>query len=367
MTLQFNALTAILGIVISQSIFAAGLLISSKKNKLPNRILSLLLIAISLWLVDNFMRIGMIYRQYPNLYFLPIFYSLGFGPLIYFYVRSLINQHFKFRPIHLLHFLPVFVQACLYLILSCCDYATKAWYWEHIHRPYTYRIEFDGTWISLMIYLILSFNLLQKYQIWLRDHFSELSKLKLNWLRLILALMILLCAQWLIEIVLRDAFSIYFAYDYSLELLGIMSLTLGISGIKQTNLSALHFELESSTKNTEPRQLAAIDQQIVLKITEAMEVKQLYLQPNLSLEELAEHLKIPQKIVSRHINEAFQQSFNDYVNGFRIEAVKRRFKTGDLEKLSILGIALECGFNSKSTFNRTFKELTGKSPSQYLS
>lgn len=105
----------------------------------------------------------------------------------------------------------------------------------------------------------------------------------------------------------------------------------------------------------------------VLRLIEnSMVAEKLYLNPTLTLIQMATALKLTPKVISRHINTGFNKSFNDYVNGYRIEEVKRRLKSSDLEKLTILGIAYDSGFNSKTTFNRIFKEFTGMAPSEFI-
>lgn len=365
MQITFNIIVALLVMVIAQSIFASGLLYFSKANRFSNRLLSILIFAIALWLVDDFMRTAKIYRLKPDLYFMPIFYSLSFGPLIYFYVKSLVNEDFRFKRIHLLHFIPVALQAALYFWLSSESYAFKKWYWENVHRNITYRLEFDGTWVSMSTYLILSFQLLRHYQVWVEENFSEVSKIRLNWLRIILSALLILCIQWLVEIILRDFGGLYFEYNYSVEILGVLALILGISGLKQSNLSGIHYDSPAKKDVQQIKALFIPDNAIMAKIREGMERQQLYLNPTLTLVEFSQALKLNTKIVSRHINSGFQQSFNDFVNTYRVDEVKRRLTSENLERLTIMGIALDSGFNSKTTFNRIFKEFTGVSPSDF--
>ncbi|MBC7398829.1 MAG: helix-turn-helix transcriptional regulator [Mucilaginibacter sp.] len=366
MQITFNWIVAILVVIISQSAFAAGILFFTPHNKKPGRILALLIVVIALWLFDDFMRLSLIYRQHPNLYFLPIFYSFSFGPLIWFYVKSLVNHQFKFGFKDVWHFVPVMLQACLYIFLTFCSYPIKNWYWENIHRQYTYRIEFDGTLISLSIYLILSFRLVKHYQLWLNNNFSEVSKIRLNWLKIILAILLLLCFQWFTEVILRDVYNLYFNYDYTIEILGMIVLVLGIAGLRQSNLGAVNY-LEESTETDQPAKVAfEPDPAILKKISNTMQEQKLYLNPTLTLLEMADDLGLNSKTVSRHINIGFQKSFNDYINSFRVEEVKRRLKSGELERLTIMGIAMDSGFNSKTTFNRIFREFTGLSPSDFI-
>jgi AraC-like DNA-binding protein len=70
--------------------------------------------------------------------------------------------------------------------------------------------------------------------------------------------------------------------------------------------------------------------------------------------------------LSEIINTEFKKNFNDFVNGYRVKAFKTMLKNGKHKQLSLLGVAFECGFNSKATFNRVFKKLTNLSPTQYL-
>jgi AraC-like DNA-binding protein len=360
MQITFNFTVLILGVVISSSFFASILLWLSHQNKLSNRFLALLILSIALWLIDHFLRISGIYSQNANLYFLPIFYSLAFGPLIYFYVKSLVNQSFTLQKNDFFHFIPVIFQAGLYLFLTTKNYDFKNWYWENVHQWITYKIEFDGTFISMLIYLGLSIRLLRKYQIYVVNNFSETSKIRLNWLKTILIILVILCLQWLLEIILRDFFNLYFNYDYSIQILGIMALVLASGGIRQSNLT-INFEEESI-----PKTQVQIDTQILEQLKNGMEIQKLYLNPTLTLSEFAKDLKLNPKIVSQQINTGLGKSFNDFVNEYRVEEVKRRLNSSDIDRLTILGIAYESGFNSKTTFNRIFKDFTGVAPRDFI-
>lgn len=361
MQLRLNWITILLALIIAQSLLAAGLLFFARVNKRPNRILALLILLLSLWLLDDLMRIGMIYRQRPGLYFMPIFYSFAFGPLLWFYVKSLINADLRPKRGFFLHLVPVAIQAALYWSLAFTSYRTKNWYWTHIHQPYTYRLEFDGTWVSLLIYGWLSLQQVRHYQTWVSANFSETSKIKLNWLKLILGALLILCLQWFVEIIMRDVYGLYFNYDFTVQLLGVLLLILAIGGLRQSSLSNIRYE-----PLVEKEGVAFIADPAILEvIRNAMETDRLYLNPNLTLAELSTHVGLPARIVSRHINEGLDRSFNDLVNRYRVSAVKKCIDAGDLEKFTLLAIAQNCGFNSKTSFNRIFKEMAGMPPSAY--
>jgi AraC-like DNA-binding protein len=101
------------------------------------------------------------------------------------------------------------------------------------------------------------------------------------------------------------------------------------------------------------------------KIEQLFIEQKLYLEPELSLSDLATKLKTNTSVLSAAINQNFGKNFNDFVNEYRVEEVKRLLKDPTYAHLSLLGVALECGFNSKSTFNRAFKKFTGQSPKEF--
>ncbi len=362
--IDFSAATVLYFAAIVLGIFSAAMLFLSNKNKLANRLLAFLELAIAGWLLDAFFRVANIYGQNPNLYFLPIYYSFAFGPLVYLYAQAITNASFKFTKSSWLHFVPVFIQAVFYWIVVFQSYQTKYNIWFNLHLPYTYRLEYDGTWISLTIYLLLSVRLIRNYQNWLNNNYADVTRKTLNWLKICLLLMVLVCVCWLVEAILRDAQNVYYKYNYSGYFLCAVIFMLGIFSYQQANIN-LSFEPE---KELPPQKAATVlvDDALAERIQLAMQRDQLYLNPELTLADLAKHLAVPAKTISATINAAFDKPFNSYVNTFRVEAVKKRFLGKNAERLNLLGIAFESGFNSKTSFNRIFKDLTGFSPSQYL-
>ena len=96
-----------------------------------------------------------------------------------------------------------------------------------------------------------------------------------------------------------------------------------------------------------------------------MEVNKPYLEPDLTIYKLAEYLGVQRHHLSQVINEKAQKSFFDFINYYRVEEVKKQLSNPEMSNRNILGIALDCGFNSKATFNTAFKKYTGMTPSAY--
>ncbi len=107
--------------------------------------------------------------------------------------------------------------------------------------------------------------------------------------------------------------------------------------------------------------------QLKLKILRFMKNEEAYLDSNFSLLQLANALGQSTNNVSQAINTEMKQNFNDMVNTYRIEMAKRLLQNRTKNQKSILEIAFEVGFASKSTFNLVFKKHTGMSPSQISS
>jgi YesN/AraC family two-component response regulator len=101
------------------------------------------------------------------------------------------------------------------------------------------------------------------------------------------------------------------------------------------------------------------------QLDDFMKKQQPWLEPELTLSSLATQIKLNTSQLSYLINNGFEKNFNDYVNQYRVDAVKQKMKTTEFQHLSLLGIAFESGFNSKATFNRAFKKLTGLAPSEF--
>lgn len=103
------------------------------------------------------------------------------------------------------------------------------------------------------------------------------------------------------------------------------------------------------------------------KIIPLFEKEKIYRDPNLSLDCLAERLNISSGYLSRLINDITNKSFNQFINEYRVHEVQKNLLSKEYAHYNILSIGLESGFNSKASFNRNFKEVTGLAPQEYIS
>ncbi len=153
--------------------------------------------------------------------------------------------------------------------------------------------------------------------------------------------------------------------------LSVFIILIGYFGLKQKEIfiqyhdNSIEYVTEPKTKYASVVLKEADAEKYVSKIRHLMSKEKPYLDANLSLPALASKLNIPSHHLSRVINEQFNVNFFDFVNQYRVNEVKSRMGNPEFENLSLLGIAFDCGFNTKSAFNRVFKKITGLTPSEY--
>ena len=127
---------------------------------------------------------------------------------------------------------------------------------------------------------------------------------------------------------------------------------------------AAHSDAETPAAGTPTPALAPELRPWRERLLRLMEEERPWLEPELTLAELAARLRTNTSLLSHVINTGCGQNFNDFVNRYRVAEAERKLQDPRLAHYSLVGIALECGFNSKSTFNRVFKKLTDRTPSE---
>jgi AraC-like DNA-binding protein len=137
-------------------------------------------------------------------------------------------------------------------------------------------------------------------------------------------------------------------------------------GIKGYVISQREFLVKKET-GSQTLLAAAEVEQAIKALEKSMATDKLYLNPTLTVAQLAGHTGLPQKTISAVLNQHMHKSFNEFVNGYRIDDIKERLLKPESRDLTIAGLAYECGFNSQPTFQRAFKSITGLSPKEFLS
>ncbi len=324
------------------------------------------------------------YDNYPNTkinYFL-ISSFLIIGPLIYFYVKSVIRPDFKFTKKDVWHFVP----QLLFVIyrLSIYAYDVNQSGFDEVQNGELFSSQmanYIGFGFSILmdvsvgIYLVLAIWIYLDYRKKTQELFSNQFEVELRWLQNFLAtftslffLMFVLdeINDRIINLGYKGYWWGHLVAGLSLIYLGVYGFLFDVNKLHQHNIEAGGMDLKREDETSlEKVDLPIFSQQMQI-LNQLMEKETPYLDARLTLAGLAKMMEMPPGILSRIINHEAGMNFNDYVNSFRVQRVKNEIKEGKTSTYSLLAIAFESGFNSKATFNRTFKKLTGQSPSTFV-
>lgn len=235
--------------------------------------------------------------------------------------------------------------------------------------------------ISGLLYCVWDLLLLKEHRTSITTLFSFQEKIDLKWLTYVVIsflILFVITSIWIFGATQFQLFPIKNAFALVGISLSIMLIAFGFYGFKQTAVfSSIDFSQNNSSILNSPEKLKSpysksglTDDKIEVlaqQLAIFMIQEKPYMNENLNLALLAENLKISPAHLSQVINQFYKISFYDYVNQYRIEKAKNMIDSNDYNHLSILGIAFECGFKSKSSFNRYFKKYTGKTPSHFNS
>ncbi len=360
-----------------------------RENRLSDYLLAAILLVYALRVSNWMLGFAGWYDSHDGystfMFYFPFSHFLLLGPLVYFYFRSLTNHDFAFESKHLWHFLPEAVFLLRYLVVFTADVLVDH-LWQGNPFPSHFGTEgllavngipvFDfllewGSVVSVCVYFGLTLSQFQAYRRYLNNHFSATEKLDFKWLRNLLVAVLAGYLLWLIfkgiDYFIPGCLS-YISAWYSYFGWGVLIYYFSISGyfIENRQVDRLEFvpELLPAPEVAKAPVADNLDKEKA-QLRQWMETGQPYLNPELTLADLAKMLNQSPGALSRTINEGLGLNFNDFVNGYRVAAVKEMMTDPGQQHLSLLGMALSCGFNSKATFNRAFLKLTGVSPSGY--
>ena len=371
-----------IGAAIQGFLLAAFLWVHSARRA-AGRFLAVLLLLLSFdqsgkyWLLRQ--NEGIFSIIYAFTYFLGYLY----GPLVYSYAVSLISE----RPISRKMYLTV-IPGLFYLSYSLLFYTLS---------PEEQKLEIERfknsgltslellvetlVYISNIIYFLAIIPLLQRHRRKVEEGFSSRHSGSLVWLQ---ALIIINLFAWIIA---GLSFVFYFYKpNWSLGLENLLYLAIAASIyvigyftlFRAAGFQRLHRRVFKEMKPAEetitpdsPLKYARtrLDQDTARKYQERihnyMQEEQAYLDPELNIQDLAERIEIPAYLISQVINSREGLNFFHYVNRFRISAAQEALKDPERKEHTVLRIAFDSGFNSKSTFNSIFKKFTGTTPGEF--
>jgi len=353
--------------------FFEFLLLGKKPKSLPDKILAFWMFIIGLHLFLYYFFTNGIDFKYPHLLGIANPLPLIHGPLLFLYTGSLTGYFPKWNIKYLLHFLPVIIFYCYYFDFFISSGQEKIEFVKKLNiTPDILQLfVFPAIILSGFSYIFLTFLLLRKHRRNILNNLSNSNEENnLHWLRnLLIGLLVIWLAvlfdNFVLESSLTDA-PIYVSVSLFVAFTGFFGLRQGniFMNLPKGSLPAeLTIEEQQRYSKSGLKEERAVElQQLLVKL---MEEEKLFLNENISLPLLAEMLKIHPNYLSQVINERFQKNFYDFINSYRIEEFKRLIASGKSKNKTIFALALDCGFNSKASFNNSFKKITGITPSEF--
>ena len=368
----FNILSVIGIIGVIQGLFLSlFILFHRSDNRRANLLLGLLLMVLSFDLAGVLLDYTRYYLVFPGLYLVTDPFGWLIAPALFLYVCALTQKDFRFRGLQLLHLIPSLLYLILLLPSILQSPESKL---EEITKSYLDRMrgteitgEFPDNWIAAVIfctqpfvYIILIFRNLRRHAKSIREQFSFIETINLRWLNLLLVMIVVLWCVWFL----------FFIFSVNIDdiiilpvLFSFLVYSLGYFGLRQPAIFSQAKEKEAP-KKYESSSLTAGQSKIILqRMTSAMEQDRLFKDPGLTLDKFADEINCPGRHVSQIINEQLNQNFFDFINRYRIEAAKQLIR--EKQNYTMLAVAYESGFHSKSSFNAAFKKYSGQTPTEF--
>ncbi len=348
---------AVLAIGFSQSLFAGIMTLLKKNARLPDKILAVWLFAISTQMLISLLNLKYNIMAFPISPFI-------YGPLMYIYIRTLIDDEPKLRSYYISWLLPItafFILGIIYRnqsILSFDSFLDKGPY-RGLRFSYAIMLM-----VSFIVYSIFTFIKIGKHRKKIKELFSYTSKkITLGW-ALFVSISFFVLYFGLFVLGFTRVLSKNFNFDPLLIgnlILVFYSFAFSIFGYQQERI----YPDESKEKYQRSGLHPATREKLRLELLSCMEKEKLYLNPELSILDVSRKLETQRHYITQILNNDMKKNFFSFINEYRIEEAKQRLNDNKYSNLTILAIGYDSGFNSKSSFNTLFKKYVGMTPSEY--
>lgn len=361
----------IIGVVVN--FFLTFLLLGKKNKNTSDKILLIWFFIIGIHLLIFYLNYSLIIIKYPHLLGVGIIFPFLHGPFLYLYTLNLTSQK-KFSKNQLMHFIPAMLVVVVFLDFFILDGSAKLKVYEEKGLGFQTRFQINYAFmkISGLVYIVWSQFLLFKHKKNIVDKFSNIEKINLYWLQYIIAGVALV---WVFVLFGGNVNYLYLTVVIFVIFMGYF----GINQVGIFNTQTISQKSEDAQKNKEPEIISDVTikykksgldelkaDEIYHHLKERINKDEVFLNPDLNLTELAQILDVHPNHLSQVINSYEGKNFYDYINEKRIEKFISLVMKPENKKYTLLSLAYDCGFNSKSAFNRQFKKVTNKTPTDFI-
>lgn len=364
----------IIGIFIA--VFLSLLLLIKKNKSRADKILGLWLILMAINQVFNYIGVTEIIYQYPSWLGFDFGMPVVIGLFLYFYVREVTGNPLNNTPQIVLHLLPTLLVYLLAIPFYILTGAEKI----YIFKNNGIGFEWYTIMISLVIvisgltYSIWSLILIKKHRIKIQNTFSNTDKKELNWLRILTIGfgLIWLTSAFFDNIIIFTVVSIVVLIIavFGINQLSVFNSTIVLEKVLEQEATNSKQEVLKPKTTTEKYEKSGLNEdmasQIYNNLNTLVKENAIYKNEELTLVELAKQLKVHPNHLSQVINEMEGKNFYNYINALRIKEFIKLASLPENKKYTLISLAYDCGFSTKSTFNRHFKLQTRKTPTAFF-
>lgn len=342
-----------LGIFVALVINSGGL----KKTR-ANLFLTLLILGLSFSLLHSFTAGPVLSHFSVTAFAIGDPTLLIIAPLLWFYVCELTGKRITFSSNWLYHFIP-FVAICVFSLIKKTPFEENELKWVTVSFWVLATAQFS-------IYQVFIHRKWRAYQKWMNQEVSNTENIDIGWVRFFMIVFVLVNLLFLFNL-----FAVIHLENTGWQnqlvavVFSLSIFALGYKGILQQQIATAPEEIKSEIPASVAQEKKQIDEHLKTKLLDFMESEKPYLDSELTLSSLAQKLNISRGKLSELINEGTGNNFYDFVNYYRVEEVKRLMADPSKKNYNLLGIAMDAGFKSKSTFNLIFKRVTGLTPTEY--
>ena len=359
-------LSFILGAAVVHGGYIGGLLLAKNGKEKRLQWLAVGMFGMSLYLSNYLLFLTRLMEAFPHLLGILGIAVYVVGPALYLFVRYSLSPTFQLSPLDGLHLLPLVYPIWKSIQIVQWEVSEKLYVIELLLHPrkemYSWWDIILGSQMSywMLGYLVLAYAMCHRV---LQTPPSFEADGGIRWLqKFCLGGILLILLDLAIKFISFGLDVPGFVMEYLLA--AVMSVGIHIAGYvalgKLPNLKAHRKKYQTSPLNA--KQI----QQHQQRLLQLMEEQQPWLRPQLKLTDLASLMNIPPHHLSQVLNAGLKTNYAHFINQYRVEEVKRRLIHPDYQHYSILAIGLDCGFQTKTNFNRVFKNLAGMSPSAYM-
>lgn len=365
--------------------FLLSIFLFLKKDKALLMPLIIIVLLTSFQLLSEYLIVTKYIIEIPHLIYVADPFNALCGVLIFLYFRNIYEGEAAYRRSDILLFLPFLLYFIYYIPCFLESADEKIAYLEEYNNQEINSLEFLLEWgfeiVVTLPFLLASYFLLKKYELKIKDEYSNVTKVSYAFAFALLIGFIVLYFFETIAVLLGFAglkwveianTVIYFLTICITYLIGYEALVhqnnekITQNHVKPTEIGEIaQTQLNETVKYKKNNLSEEKIQQIAHKIKQCMEQDLLYRNAELRLSNVAEAIKESPNHISQIINDLYKQNFYDFVNYYRIEDAKQLLKSPQFQNYAIAAIGEEVGFNSKSTFYAAFKKITNLTPLQY--